>query len=119
MSQDALSNKAKSNKEDIENMILSSFLFLNDLAQRDELEYDMFVLSEFAFTSPFRSKVAAKINAVEDEAYSYLSYELENSIQGTSYEQEWINILSQNSLSLKIVKRYHDKLVETNRLEML
>jgi len=67
-------------------------------------------LSEDAFTSDFRRRVATKINATAsvDKAYSVLSYDLESSIENTPYEQDWINILAQTPLPLTLAKRYHD-----------
>ena len=45
------------------------------------------------FTTPFRVKVAEKINDVEDEAYSFLSYEIENGCEGTIFEHEFIELI--------------------------
>jgi len=108
-----------SDKVNIENMILSTFLFLNDLAQDGEIERDLFKLDDSIFSTPFRKKIAMRINEVEDEAYSFLSYEIEESVMGTSFEMEWVSVLSQNSLPLKVVKKYHDDLVEKTRLSKI
>lgn len=107
------------NRVDIEHMILSTFLFLNDLALDGEIKEYLFKLDSIVFTSPFRKRIAEKINNVEDEAYSFLSYQIEESVTGTSYEMEWISILAKNSLHLSIVKKYHDDIVEKTKLEEL
>jgi len=92
---------------DRENAVLSSFLYSDDMGTD---KTNTFLLSADAFTSDFRKRVATKINATTtiDKAYSLLSYDLENSIEGTHYEQEWINILAQTPLPFTLAKRYHD-----------
>jgi len=90
---------------DIERAILSTFLFANDLD--DDLS-KVYELDISFFTSPFRKRVAEKINEVQDGAYGFLSYKIEESIEGTQFEMEWLNILAQNSLGLGYSKRYYD-----------
>ena len=93
--------------EDRENAILASFLYADDMGEDTSKS---FLLSEYAFTSLFRKRVAVKINATTtiDKAYTLLSYDIENSVEGTTYEQQWINILAQTPLPLTLAKRYHD-----------
>ncbi len=101
-------------KQNIENAILSTFLFANEMS--NDLSW-IFKLDTSIFSNPFRKRVAEKINAVEDDAYGFLSYELEESVSGTQFEQDFIDILAQTPLSN--TKKYHDKLVEDIRLESL
>jgi len=93
--------------QDRENSILASFLYADDMGEDTS---KAFLLSEDAFTSSFRKRVAMKINATTtiDKAYSLLSYDLENNVEGTVYEQDWINILAQTPLPFSLAKRYHD-----------
>jgi len=92
---------------DRENAVLSSFLHADD---GEEDTSKAFKLSEDAFTSSFRKRVAIKINATTqtDKAYAFLSYELENSVEDTIFEAEWINILDQRPLPFSLAIRYHD-----------
>jgi len=96
--------------EDRENAVLASFLYSNDIGLDTK---DAFQLAEDAFTSDFRRRVAVKINATTavDRAYAYLSYELENAIEGTVYEMDWVNILAQTPLPFSLAKRYHSDIV--------
>ena len=100
--------------KDRENSVLASFLDVDDLLMDKE---NTFLLSEDAFTSSFRKRVATKINATTstDKAYGFLRYELETSISGTIYEHEWLEISSINAqtpLPLTLAKRYHDDIRE-------
>ena len=99
-----------------ENAILSSFLFANDVG--DNLD-DVFKLNTSIFKTEFRKRVAEQINNVEEGAYGFLSYELEEKIQGTAYEKDFIDIIGQTSLTLRFAKKYHDKLVADDRMEEL
>ncbi len=91
---------------DRENAVLASFLFADDMGTDTK---DAFFLSEDAFTSAFRRRVAIRINATTavDKAYALLSYDMQESIEGTTYEQEWINILAQTPMPFSLVERYH------------
>ncbi len=102
------------NAKDRENSVLASFLDVDDLLMDKE---HTFLLSEDAFTSPFRRRVATKINAttVVDKAYGYLRYELETAVEGTIYAQEWLEISGINAqipLPLTLAKKYHDDIRE-------
>ena len=94
--------------DSIERSILSSFLFANDLG--DDLR-DVYPLDLRAFTSPMRKRIAERINEVTDGSYGYLSYKIEESIKGTAHEMEWIEILAQTPLTLRMSKRYHDDIL--------
>ena len=99
----------------IENAILSTFLDIND--NNENLD-DVYDLDTSIFTSSFRKRVAEKINSVNDNAYGFLSYEIENSIIGTNFESDFTDIQAQNSLGLKFSKKYHDRLVNESLLEV-
>ena len=101
-------------KQNTENAILSTFLFANEMS--NDLSW-IFKLDTSIFSSPFRKRVAEKMNAVDDEAYGFTSYEIEESVSGTQFEQDFIEILAQTPLSN--AKKYHDKMVEDIRLEQL
>jgi hypothetical protein len=94
-------------KADRENAVLSSFLYSNDMGEDTS---KAFLLSEDAFTSAFRRRVATRINATTatDKAYSFLSYEIENTIGGTIYENAWLDILAQTPLPFSLARRYHN-----------
>ncbi len=95
------------NVADKENAVLASFLYANDMGEDTS---STFLLSEDAFTSDFRRRVAIKINATTtvDKTYSLLSYEIENAVEDTIYEQNWLDILSQTPLPLTLALKYHD-----------
>lgn len=112
-----LETRTSIDSTDIENMILSTFLFLNDLALDGEIDNDLFKLDDRVFTSLFRKRVAEQINSVEDEAYSFLSYQIEEKCKDTQFEMNLISILVKNSLPLKVVKKYHDALLEKNKFK--
>ncbi len=103
-------------REDIENAILATFLSINDL--EDNIE-EVYKINLNIFSSPFREKVADKINSVDDEAYGFLSYEIEDGCKGTSYEYEYQEINGQLSLGLKFSKLYHDKLIKDDEVNEL
>lgn len=97
---------------DIENAILCTFLLSNDMGE--DLT-NVYKLNTSIFTSPYRKRIAERINETEDHAYGYLSFLIENDTQGTIYEQDFINILSQTPLGLGFSKKYHDKLIENSK----
>lgn len=100
-----------SRRIDIENAILSTFLFANEL--EPNLDF-VFELDTSIFTSSFRKRVAEKINAVDDGAYGFLEYNIGESVEGTEFEQDYIDMITQCSLTL--VRKYHDSLVEQSRM---
>lgn len=110
--------------EDIENSVLCSFLLANEMGEDTE---KAFLLSEDAFTSSFRKRIATKINATTstDKAYALLSYDLENSVTGTIYEQDWVNIIGsrtitgQTPLPLTLAKRYHDDIRKEYEIRLI
>jgi hypothetical protein len=103
-------------REDIENAILSSFFFSNDVA--DNLS-DIYQLDESIFTSPFRKRIASRLNDVKDDSYGFEAYIIEEKSLGTKFETEYIDIISQTPMSLKMSKKYHDKLVQDTILEQI
>jgi hypothetical protein len=103
-------------REDIENAILITFLDANDLF--DDLS-NIYELDTNIFTSPFRKRVAEKINAVDDDAYGFLrDMDIEENSAGTKFEQDFIEMSSQNPLTLCISKKYHDRLVSDTLMEV-
>ena len=101
------SQRITMNTADRENAVLASFLYADDMGEDTSKS---FLLSEDAFTTQFRRRVATKINATTtiDKAYSVLSYDIENTIEGTIFEDAWLDILAQTPLPLSLAKRYHD-----------
>ena len=104
------------NRIDIENAILSAFFFANDVA--DDLS-DIYTLDSSAFTSTYRKRIVDRLNAVKDDAYGYESYLIEEKSQGTVFEHDYLDIISQKPMTLKMSKKYHDKIVEESRMEDL
>ena len=100
------------NVADIENAILSTFLYADCLEDQGEV----YKLDLRAFTSSFRSRVAERINSEGRGTYGFLSWNLEESIKGTVYESQWLDIISKTSLTLNYSKRYHDALLKTQIL---
>ena len=103
---------------DRENAVLASFLYADDMGTD---KTDTFILAADAFTTDFRRRVATKINATTavDKHYSLLSYELENVIESTQYEQEWLNILAQTALPFSLAKKYHADIVTAHKNKIL
>ena len=100
----------------VERAILSTFLFCNDLG--DDLN-KVYKLDLSVFSTEFNKRVAKRINEVADGAYGYLSHTLEESIRGTVYENDWILILSQNSLGLGYSKKYHDSMLADKKRRLV
>ena len=103
-------------KHNIENAILSAFLFANDTGE--DLSH-VFKLDISVFSTKYRQRVAEQINNVTDGFYGYLMTIIEEKSMGTSFEQEYIDVISQNSMTLDMAKKYYDKLVEDKRMEEL
>jgi len=104
------------NNLNIERAILSTFLFINDT--NDILE-DVYKLDLRAFSTPFNKRVAEKLNLVRNGHYGFLSYQLEESVRGTAFEFDWIEILAQTPLTLKYSKRYYDDLLKKQLMKVL
>jgi len=94
---------------DIEDSILSSFLYASDIAK--DIEH-AFLMDEDVFTGEYRKRVVKKINEVynTDDYYSFLSYKLECSVKGTKLEHDHILIMSQTPMPFKLAKKYYDDL---------
>jgi len=103
-------------RADVENAILSTFLSANDVG--DDLE-NIYKLNVNIFTTPFRKKVAIKINEVEDDAYGFLSYKIEESCEGTVFAHEYNEMNGQLSLGLLFSKKYHDDLIKEDEVNEL
>lgn len=103
-------------REDIENAILSTFLGINDVGENLD---DVYPLNLSVFTSPFRKRVADKINNVKDGAYGFLSYLIDEACEGTLSEHDNLEMNSQNYLGLKYSKKYHDKLIADSMMDEL
>ena len=103
-------------REDIENAILSTFLGINEVNENLE---DVYKLDLSVFTSPFRKRVAEKINNIQDDAYGFLSYEIEEACEGTVSAFDYSEMNGQNYLGLKYSKKYHDKLIADSLMDDL
>ena len=90
--------------ENIEDAILATYLFANDL----DLNLDKaFKLDLDVFSTRYRQSVAKSINSVKNGYYGLLSIRLEEKVIGTEYELDFLNILSQTPLTLRIAEQYH------------
>ena len=98
-----------SNTIDRENSLLSSFLWADDIGSNKD---NAFKLNSNIFTSEFRRAVANKINNETDneKMYGFLSVTLEDHTAGTTYEQEWIDIIAQTPMTFESSKRMHENL---------
>ena len=99
----------------IERAILSTFLLSNDLG--DDLK-NIYKLDLRAFSTPLMKRIADKVNSEAEGNYGYLCYIIEESIKGSAYEEEFLFIIGQGSLTLKYSKRYYDHLLKL-KLERL
>lgn len=98
----------------IENSILASFLYLDDMGFKKD---DVFKINSSIFTSSYRRAVADKINdeTEGDQMYGFLSVDIESHTSGTKFEQEWIDILAQTPMLLSVAKRMHNKLEQEHK----
>ena len=92
-----------------ENSLLSSFLYADDIGADKS---KVFIIDPNIFTSSFRRAVADKINdeTNTDKMYGFLSVTLGDHTLGTTYEQEWVDILAQTSMPFTVVERIHKDL---------
>jgi hypothetical protein len=95
--------------EDIENMVLASFLYANDVGEDIK---NAFLLNADHFTSSYRRATAAKINDETngDRFYGFLSHILQEETGDTSFEQDFIDILNQTPMPFSAIKRYVEQL---------
>ena len=103
-------------REDVENGILITFLDIND---NNENIKDVYKLDTSIFTTPFRTRVSERINSIEDNAYGFLAYEIESKCESNNNKYDFIEMSKQKSFGLKFSKKYHDKLIENDRLDDL
>ena len=96
----------------IQRAIISAYLF----DESGELE----LLDEYYFEREFKSFVI-KINEfiTKELPMSLLNLKLEESLQGHVLESVYINIISQNPLTLKTMKIYYDYLKLEKRQKLL
>lgn len=103
-----------SNTPDRENAILASFLYADDMGTDKK---EAFTLDSNIFTSEYRRATANKINdeTSKDKMYGYLSITIEEHTKGTTFEQDWIDILAQTPMPFSVVKRIHDDLQKEHK----
>jgi len=90
--------------ENIEDAILSTFLYANDL---DLNLAGVFKLDSEIFSTEYRKSVARSINNVKNGYYCLLSIKLEEKSMGTEYEYDFLNILAQTPLTFSLAERYY------------
>ena len=102
------------NTRDRENSILASFLYIDDMGENKD---EVFIIDSNIFTSAYRRAVANKINdeTKTDQNYGFLSVTLENDTAGTTFEQDWIDIIAQTPFPLTVAKRMNEKLVTKHK----
>ena len=103
--------------DNLERCVLSSFLFANTLCDKEERF--AYTLDPNMFTTPFRRRVAEKINEETEgeQAYQVLSVVLEEKVAGTKHELEMIEILGATPLDIKSSKRVYDEIVQIRKIE--
>ena len=96
---------------DIEQSILATFLFANDMG--DDLS-KTFILDKDMFTTSLTKRLVEVINdeTVSDKMYGFQCASIDDDIKGTQFEHEWLQILSQTSISLLVAQRLYAKLVK-------
>lgn len=104
------------NHNNIENAILSSILFTNDMGENIE---DVFKLDSSVFSTKFKQRVAEQINNVTDGYYGFLMTQIEEKCIGTAYEQDFIDLIAQKPMTLGMANKYYNKLVTDKRMEEL
>ncbi len=103
-------------RTNIENSILSTFLFANDMGENLD---NVFKLDISIFKSKYRQRVAEQINNVTDGFYDTLRIEMAEKSKTTKYEQEFIDLIAQIPITLPVAHRYYKKIVDDDRLESL
>lgn len=103
-------------RAEIECAILSAFIFSKESGYHDN---EIYTLQESIFSTLLRKRVAHVLNASEMDDYAYKGVEMEQSVEGTKYQDGWIQIIGQSPMSIKESKKYHDMLLENDRLEEL
>ena len=100
-----------------ENCILATFLYADDLGLDKS---KAFILNSNIFTSSYKRATADKINDElnGDNFLGMLSLTLEDKTKGTSYEQEWIDILSQTPMTFEAVKVMHLELEKEYKIRI-
>jgi len=104
--------------ENLERCVLSSFLFVGTC--HDNEIKDAFKLDPVLFSTPFRRRLAERINEETEgeRAYQVLCADVECAVAGTRHEQEMIDILSASPMPLSSAKRLHDELARLRRLQV-
>lgn len=98
----------------LETCVLSSFLFAGEEGERFA-----YTLDPTMFSTPFRRRVAERINeeTAGERAYQVLSVMLEDTVSGTRYEQEMIEILGAAPFDLQTSERLYDELTKAKKIE--
>ncbi len=94
-----------------EQTILSAFLFAEYNRCPDETP-EYFKLDVPLFSTPLMRRIANKINETVEagESLDLLSIELEEKLKGTTYENEWLEIMAAHPLPIRLAKALHDRL---------
>lgn len=93
--------------------VISAFLFASEPTDKKE---DKFIIQKDITKDKFLGRLIEKINKTEFDELPLLSVVLEEKIQGTIYEQEFIEILGATPLTLKLAKKLHNELVKESIL---
>lgn len=90
----------------IEISILATCLYQEDFWK------EPFKLDESVFTHPFNKRLAGTINRHIDENRSVgvLMYTLQDKVEGTKYESNFLDVISANVLALSTMKKYVEEL---------
>ncbi|MDR0579760.1 MAG: hypothetical protein LBG21_04075 [Campylobacteraceae bacterium] len=104
------------NITNIENAVLNAFVF----ASEHFGEEGYFKLNPLFFTHNFRKEVAELINETlgsNAEELQIKLHEFELSLKDEYRQRLWLDILSQNPLTLSMAKRYHNEILSLHKLE--
>ncbi len=106
----------ESRRVNIENAVLCSFLFMDDVQMGGEHSF-IFELNTKIFTSKYRQSVAEQINkeSAGDRCFSMLNVTLEEKTHKTVYESNWLDILGQSWIPLTLAKQYYRLLEQEYR----
>ena len=110
----------ESRRANLENAVLCSFLFMDDVQMGSEHPY-IFELDPSVFTSEYRKSVAKQINAeaAGSRYFGMLNLTLEEKTRGTVYESQWLDILSQCWVPLTMAKQYYRLLERAYKEEII
>ena len=96
--------------KDVENAILSSFIFHGTMDFHENKS--IFKLNVKFFNTGFRKRLAENINDAIDKGvtnFQLLATQIEDKVEDTKFYIDFIEVISQTPIELDLAKEYHDE----------